>query len=199
MTRDETMDQLQPPGRRHQGRPAAPELAVRRWFNTKAPLTLASLRGKVVVLHAFQMLCPGCVAHALPQAERLQRLFGARGDLTVVGIHSVFEHHAAMTAIALEAFIHEYRLTFPIGVDEPGADGPIPVTMRRYRMQGTPTTVVIDRDGRIAQHAFGQVDDLALGALVGSLLAVNTGGSSDKPKLAGCNDRTCPVPAGARE
>ena len=91
--------------------------------------------------------------------------------MVVIGLHTVFEHHAAMTEIALEAFIHEYRLTLPIGVDQPGADGPIPETMRRYEMRGTPTLIVIDRDGIIREHAFGMVDDLALGALVGSLAA----------------------------
>lgn len=52
----------------------APPLEVERWFNTDDPPTLARLRGRVVVLHAFQMLCPGCVAHALPQAKRLHEI-----------------------------------------------------------------------------------------------------------------------------
>lgn len=46
----------------------APELDVIQWFNTEEPPTLAGLRGRVVVLHAFQMLCPGCVRSGLPQA-----------------------------------------------------------------------------------------------------------------------------------
>lgn len=150
--------------------PLAPELAVSRWFNTPEPITLAGLRGRVVMLHAFQMLCPGCVAHGTPQAQRAHKLF-RNTDLAVVGLHTVFEHHAAMTPVSLEAFIHEYRLTFPIGVDQPGEDGPIPLTMRRYEMRGTPTTIVIGREGRIRHHGFGQEDDLALGALLGSLLA----------------------------
>src|SRR5690606_897337 len=104
----------------------APELAVSQRFNSPRPLSLAALRGKVIVLHAFQMLCPGCVAHALPQAERLHRLFNHRSDVAVVGLHTVFEHHAAMTPVSLEAFIHEYRLTFPIGVDEASNGDPIP-------------------------------------------------------------------------
>jgi len=40
--------------------PMAPEWQVETWFNTKVPLHLADLRGKVILLHAFQMLCPGC-------------------------------------------------------------------------------------------------------------------------------------------
>jgi len=149
----------------------APELAVSQWFNTPEPLTLQNLRGRVVLLHAFQMLCPGRVAHALPQAERLHRLFQNRPEVAVIGLHTVFEHHAAMTPVALEAFIHEYRLTFPIGVDQPADGEAVPVTMRRFGMRGTPTTIVIDPAGRIVEHAFGQVDDLALGVLIGSLAA----------------------------
>lgn len=42
----------------------APEWDAVGWFNS-GPLTLADLRGRVVVLEAFQMLCPGCVAHGL--------------------------------------------------------------------------------------------------------------------------------------
>jgi peroxiredoxin len=148
----------------------APELAVSRWFNSDKPLTLASLRGRVVFLHAFQMLCPGCVTHGAPQAQKAHTLF-RHTDLAVIGLHTVFEHHAAMTPVSLEAFIHEFRLTFPIGVDQPGDNDPIPVTMRRYGMQGTPTSIIIDRRGVIRHHGFGQEEDMAIGAILGSLLA----------------------------
>jgi peroxiredoxin len=149
---------------------APPELAVSQWFNTKENLTLAALKGRVVVLHAFQMLCPGCVSHGTPQAERVHRMF-AGGDVSVIGLHTVFEHHAAMTPVSLEAYIHEYRLTFPIGVDEAGTGTPIPVTMGRYQMRGTPTTIVFDRSGTVRHHGFGQESDLALGVIIGTLLA----------------------------
>lgn len=143
----------------------APELAVAQWFNTKEPLTLAALRGRVVLLHAFQMLCPGCTAHGTPQAERAHQMFGRLG-LQVIGLHTVFEHHDAMTPVSLAAYIHEYRLSFPIGVDQPGTATPMPVTMERYAMRGTPTAVLIGRNGTIRHHGFGQEDDMALGARI---------------------------------
>lgn len=158
---------------RHIGRMSAalaPEIAVSRWFNAPEPVTLAALRGRVVMLHAFQMLCPGCLMHGTPQAQRAHALFRDEG-LAVIGLHTVFEHHAAMTPVSLEAFIQEFRLTFPVGVDQAGEDGPIPVTMRRYGMRGTPTTILIGRDGTLRHHAFGQEDDMALGAVIGGLLA----------------------------
>ena len=148
----------------------APELAVSRWFNTSEPLTLSGLRGRPVLLHAFQMLCPGCVAHGTPQAQRAFELF-KQSDLQVIGLHTVFEHHEAMTPVALQAFIHEYRLTFPIGVDEAGEGAPIPKTMQRYGMQGTPTSILIGRDGSIVHHGFGQQGDMALGAIIAAELA----------------------------
>lgn len=173
-----------------------PELAVVSWFNTPSALTLENLRGRVVVLHAFQMLCPGCVAHGTPQAERLHRMFGGK-EVAVIGLHTVFEHHAAMTDVSLEAFIHEYRLTFPIGVDQAGGDGPIPVTMARYGMRGTPTTIVIDRAGRLRQHYFGQVDDLALGVLIGTLLGEAPAVVAGAPRgeSAACDETGCPAPS----
>jgi thiol-disulfide isomerase/thioredoxin len=147
--------------------PAAPELEVSEWLNTSQPLSLAALRGQVVVIEAFQMLCPGCVAHGLPQAQRVQRVFG--GDLVVLGLHTVFEHHAAMTPTALEAFLHEYRVTFPVGVDAPG-EGPIPITMQRYGLRGTPSLLLVDRSGRLRANVFGAIDDLSLGAALARLI-----------------------------
>lgn len=197
----------------------APEIVASRWFNTVKPLGLKALRGRPVLLHAFQMLCPGCVAHGTPQAEKVHRLFSGT-DLQVIGLHSVFEHHAAMTPLALEAFIHEYRLTMPIAVDSHGDDfiegdaigneagskavgdegigGGLPVTMRRYRMRGTPSSILIGRDGTILHHGFGQQDDMALGALIASALAGeignNVAASTVTAEAGACGSDGCALP-----
>lgn len=150
---------------------SAPELDVSQWFNAEGePPTLAALRGRVVLLHAFQMLCPACVRLATPQAQQAHEQFGRQG-LAVLGLHTVFEHHEAMQPVSLEAYILENRLSFPIGVDRPDGHRGLPMTMRAYGMQGTPTLVLIDRQGRVRQHAFGHVPDLALGVAIGTLLA----------------------------
>lgn len=153
--------------------PAAP-LETTTWLNSRTPLTLEALRGRVVMVHAFQMLCPGCVAIGIPQAQRVARLF-ADAPLVVLGLHSVFEHHEAMKLESLRAFVHEYRIDFPVGVDAPGLDGdPIPRTMRAYGMKGTPTTLLIDAEGHLRLHAFGQHEDLLLGAAIQALLSEAT-------------------------
>ena len=179
--------------------PAAPAWSTDRWFNTAAPLTLDALRGRVVMLHAFQMLCPGCVSHGIPQAQRVARQF-ADAPVTVVGLHTVFEHHDVMGPEALAVVLQEYRVTFPIAVDRPGLSGDTtPQTMRAYRMRGTPTVVLIDAVGRLRQQMFGIYDDLHLGRDLGSLVAEATldivRPFSDRPATAtpGCNEEACPT------
>jgi peroxiredoxin len=145
-----------------------PDWSVDQWFNTPQPISLSDLRGKVVVVEAFQMLCPGCVSHGLPLAQQVFDHF-PRDDVAVIGLHTVFEHHAAMTPVSLEAFLHEYRITFPVGVDTPGT-ATLPVTMERYGLRGTPSLLLVDRNGALAAHYFGQVSPLKFGAEIATLI-----------------------------
>lgn len=146
--------------------PDPPELDVTEWIGQPSPLS--SLKGRVVLVETFQMLCPGCVTRGLPQTQRVQRAFP---ELAVVGLHTVFEHHHAMTPDALRVFLSEFRITFPVGIDRHADGDPIPVTMRAYGLQGTPSTLLFDRSGALRLSTFGAVDDLALGAELGRLLA----------------------------
>lgn len=145
-----------------------PELTVSQWFNTEHDITLASLRGQVVVIEAFQMLCPGCVMHGLPLAKKVQQTF-ASDTVSVLGLHTVFEHHAAMTPVSLAAFLHEYRITFPVGVDAAG-NGSIPRTMETFQLRGTPSMFLIDKAGVVCAHHFGEVNEMRLGAEIANLL-----------------------------
>jgi hypothetical protein len=61
-------------------------------------------------------------------------------------------------------------VTHPVAVDLPVAGRALPATMAAYDMQGTPTTILLDRDGRIRLQSLGGVDDLELGLLIGRLL-----------------------------
>ncbi|MFC3087929.1 TlpA disulfide reductase family protein [Tabrizicola soli] len=144
-------------------------LHAAEWLNTDHPLALADFHGRVLVVEVFQMLCPGCVSHGLPQAGRIASTF-APGKVAVIGLHSVFEHHEAMTPAALRAFLHEYRIRFPVAVDQPGTPGPLPRTMAEWQLEGTPTLVLFDRHGQMRARHFGQVSDLALGAQIMALM-----------------------------
>ncbi len=159
----------------------APALQTTDWLNTDNPLTLDALRGKVVVIEAFQMLCPGCVSHGLPQVLRVAQTF-SRDDVAVIGLHTVFEHHKAQgTKDALEAFLHEYKITFPVAIDAPSEKGGVPKTMAAYQMQGTPTLILIDRQGYLRKQKFGMAQDLVLGAEIMAL--VGEGGFTHRTLL----------------
>jgi hypothetical protein len=148
---------------------AAPDFHAAEWLNTEKPLALADFRGRVLAVEVFQMLCPGCVIHGLPQAERIAATFDPT-KVAVIGLHSVFEHHAANSRAALEAFLHEWRIRFPVAIDAPG-DGPLPRTMTAWQLPGSPTLVLFDRKGQMRARHFGQVGDLALGAELMALVA----------------------------
>ncbi len=176
---------------------SAPEWDIVQWLNSDTPLDLPALRGRVVVAAAFQMLCPGCVTQTIPQLRQVHALFPA-SDVAVVGLHTVFEHHEAMGPVSLAAFLHEYKVTFPVGVDRPsGTRDPIPSTMRRYGMQGTPTLMLIDREGRLRRQTFGHIPDLQLGAEIMSLMReqapLNVLAEHRSP-VAGCSDDGCAIP-----
>ena len=152
----------------------APELIVQKWLNSDAEISLDSLKGKVVVIFAFQMLCPGCVENSIPQAKNVHAIFNPQ-DVAVLGLHTVFEHHDAMTEVSLKAFLHEYRLSFPVAIDQPStkANSPLPETMSLYGMGGTPTLILVDRKGYLRKHKMGHEQDLIVGAEIMNLVNGN--------------------------
>lgn len=175
----------------------APELIASHWLNTDSPLALQDLRGRVVLIEAFQMLCPGCVSHGLPQAKRVADLF-SRDDVVVIGLHSVFEHYVAQgTRDALEAFLHEYRITFPVAIDAQRDEGGPPKTMTAYGMQGTPTLILLDRQGRLRKQKFGMEQDLLLGAEIMALIKEDDASlyapGEVAPSAAVCDEAGCAI------
>lgn len=181
-----------------QPRPAPP-IEADQWLNSDSLLSLEAFRGRVLLIEAFQMLCPGCVAHGLPQAKWVLDTF-PQSDVAVIGLHSVFEHHDAQNPSALAAFLHEYRINFPVAVDARDPAGFLPRTMAAYGMQGTPTLVLIDRQGRRRAQHFGQVSDLRLGAEIQTLIDESGRAENDSDareagtEADGCTEEGCPAP-----
>ena len=113
------------------------------------------------------MLCAGCVNYGIPQAQRVARMFP---NVAVVGLHTAFEHHEVTGPDALKVFLHEFGVRFPVGIDRHDGDS-IPVTMRTYGLEGTPSTLLFDKAGSLMFSHLGKVDDLALGVMIGQLIA----------------------------
>jgi cytochrome c biogenesis protein CcmG/thiol:disulfide interchange protein DsbE len=125
------------------GRPAAP--FVLRTFDGR-DLSLASLRGRVVVLNFWASWCyPACYEEA-PALERSWRAYRDR-EVSVVGVAIQDQPDAA------RKFIADFSLSFP---NAPDPDGKVSVD---YGVYGVPETFFIDRAGRIRLKQTGAVSD----------------------------------------
>jgi len=146
------------------------KIITSKWLNADANFSLTNQSlGKITAVHAFQMLCPGCILHGIPQAQKIHSLFSAN-VVQVIGLHTVFEHHEAMQEVSLKAFLSEFRVTFPVGIDQPQPTNRIPLTMDRFNLQGTPSWLIFDPEGYLVFHHFGILDDMHLGSEISKLI-----------------------------
>jgi peroxiredoxin len=104
------------------------------------PFDLAGERGKMVVLHFYSRRCRSCAKDFAGYDKLLDRL-GA-GKLTVVGI-SLDESADDARKLAEDTAVRHPQI-----YDGPGLDGPATKT---FRVADLPTTIIIDRDGKVAQ------------------------------------------------
>ena len=128
----------------------APPMAVQEWRRGK-PTTLAALRGKVVLLDIFQIICPGC-HRAYPQITRMQKEYRESG-LEVVGLAVAFEFHDVQTPEQIRRYVERMKYPYPVAIDRD-----LISTFRRYGARGTPFAVLIDRTGRIRYLDFFRTD-----------------------------------------
>lgn len=140
----------------------APELRGRRWLNTGGrELTLAGLRGKIVVLDFWTFCCVNCL-HALDELRPLQDEFG--DVLVIIGVHSPKFVHEADPA-AVQAAVERY------GVAHPVLDDPELVTWDAYAARAWPTLAVIDPNGQVVARMAGEGHGPGLASLVRELVA----------------------------
>ncbi len=145
-----------------------PEIVASSWLNTEGSAPLADNKGKVVLVSVFQMLCPASVKHGLPQASRIAS--GFNGDqVAVMGLHSVFEQHDEQSPEKLKAFLDKEGIDVTVAIDAAGGPSGLPKTFAAYELQGTPTVLLFDRQGRLRRHYLGAVDDVRLAAEVMAL------------------------------
>ena len=102
-------------------------------------LTLADLRGRIVVLDFWTFCCVNCL-HVLDELRPLEEQYA--DALVLVGVHSPkFEHEADPDALA--AAVERYAVHHPV------LDDPDLVTWQAYTARAWPTLVVIDPEGYI--------------------------------------------------
>jgi thiol-disulfide isomerase/thioredoxin len=142
----------------------APELiASGDWLNTAAPLTLASLRGRFVLLDFWTFACANCL-HVLDEVRPLEAKY--RDILTVIGIHSPkFAHEAEPAAVG--AAVERYE------VDHPVLNDPEMRLWQQYAVRAWPTLVLIDPEGYVVAQAAGEGQVSALDATIATLAATH--------------------------
>jgi len=126
---------------------AAPDFAgISNWFNS-APLNMASLRGKVVLVDFWTYGCVNCV-NTLPHVTELYAKYKDRG-LVVVGIHTPefpFERSAANVQAALK----RHGIIYPVAQDNDSA------TWNAWRNQYWPAQYIVDQSGKIVYQHDGE-------------------------------------------
>lgn len=140
----------------------APEFAgIDQWLNSP-PLTMAGLRGKVVLIDFWTYACINCL-RTLPYINRWARLYRQEG-LVVVGVHTPefpFERSTANLQTAMQRF----------GVKHPVAQDNNYRTWKAYDNKYWPATYLVDANGRIQYRHFGEGEYAQTEAAIRALLA----------------------------
>ena len=143
------------------GRVRAPELVGRGgWVNAPEPLSLASLRGKIVLLDFWSFCCINCL-HVIEELRPLEERFG--DSLVVVGVHSPkFEHEKDHAA--LERAVARYDVRHPVW------DDPDRTTWEQYGVRAWPTLILVDPEGYALAAVAGEGNARALGRTMEEIL-----------------------------
>lgn len=146
--------------RQHETQPTggpAPDFTIITYDDQE--ITLADLRGQVVVVNFWASWCGPCRV----EAPELQNLWERYRDQGVVMIGIAYTD----TDSKAKAFIEEFSITYPNAPD---------IGTRisdRYNIQGVPETFVIDQEGNVARFFMTMVNEQMLSAIIDDLL--NTG------------------------
>lgn len=126
---------------------AAPEFAgIEKWLNSD-PLTLQSLRGKVVLVDFWTYTCINCI-RTLPYVTRWYQQYKDQG-FVVIGVHTPefpFERSTKNVSQAMERL----GIKYPVAQDNRYA------TWDAYRNQYWPAAYLIDKQGNIVYRHFGE-------------------------------------------
>lgn len=141
---------------------AAPEFTgITNWLNTQ-PLTMAGLRGQVVLVDFWTYACVNCL-RTLPHVNKWAATYGGKG-LTVVGVHTpefAFERSTRNLQTAMERH----------GVKHAVAQDNAYATWKAFGTQYWPSRYLIDRKGRIVLRQFGEGGYGQMEAAIQALLA----------------------------
>lgn len=125
----------------------APEFAgIDAWLNS-VPLTMTSLKGKVVLVDFWTYSCINCV-RTLPYLVEWDKKYRDKG-LVIVGVHSP-EFEFEKNQANVQAAIAKYGITYPVGLDNK-LD-----SWTNFKNQYWPAHYLIDKEGKVVYTHFGE-------------------------------------------
>ena len=135
-------------------------------------LRLSSLRGKIVLLDFWAVGCPPCRIE-MPQLQRLYEKYRKDG-LVVIGITQMNPMNKD-----IRAALKEYGVTYPV-VTDPGEK----IGQKVYRIEAHPTTILLDRAGKVVKVETGYVkgDEKPLEEAIRKLIAARAGTSGKEAR-----------------
>ncbi len=125
----------------------APEIHNDVWINADAPVTLASVRGKVVLLEFWTFGCINC-QRVIPHIKAWYEAYNG-DDFTVVSVHYpefAYERDYDNVVAAAERL----GVAYPIAIDNDR------LTWGAYNQRYWPTTYLIDKQGHIRYQHIGE-------------------------------------------
>jgi thiol-disulfide isomerase/thioredoxin len=116
------------------------------WINVSKPVSMADLRGKIVMLDFWTYGCINCI-HIIPDLKRLEAEYP--DQLVVIGVHSAkFENEGETENIRW--IVQRYEVEHPVVNDRDF------VMWDQYHVQAWPTVMVIDPFGKIVGQLAGE-------------------------------------------
>jgi thiol-disulfide isomerase/thioredoxin len=139
----------------------APELNNQVWFNS-APLKLADLRGKVVMIEFWTFDCINC-QHVTPSLKALYAKYEDKG-LVIIGVHSPeFGYEKELKNV--QTAINKVGIKYPVAIDNDYA------TWNAYNNHYWPARYLIDKTGNLRLLQIGEGGYAQTEATVQALLA----------------------------
>ena len=139
----------------------APELRGTAWLNTERPLSLADLRGKLVLLDFWTYCCINCM-HVLEELKFLEHKYADR-PFAVVGVHSPKFTNEDDAENVRQAIVR-YGITHPVLLDSGRR------TWSAYAVRGWPTLVLVDPRGYVLGRVSGEGHREQLDGAIGRAL-----------------------------
>jgi thiol-disulfide isomerase/thioredoxin len=139
-------------------------VGINQWFNS-GPLTIDSLRGKVVLVNFWTYGCYNCT-NALPHVTRLYEKYRNQG-LVVVGVHTP-EFPFEKSAGNVQAAIKRHGINFPVAQDNEYA------TWKNYGNRYWPAQYIIDKSGKVVFTHAGEGEYDAIERTVQRLLGATS-------------------------